>query len=103
MLLLTHAKANFICDTHKTTFEFGGLEFDCYFDWNRIEQHGTFIKWFQYPSMKTWYRNGVPHCPPLGTMAFQSSKICPPNSIVDFGGPIVRYDRRRKKPNMICR
>ena len=47
----------------KTKFKFGGLEFDCYFGWNKPEQHGTFSKWFQYLSMKSWHRNGIPIIP----------------------------------------
>ena len=70
--------------SHKTMIGYGGLEFDCYFALNKLEQHGTFIKWYKYPSKKLWYSKNIPHRPPLGTRAFQNSKICPPNSVVDL-------------------
>ena len=33
-------KVKMWCDAHKTTFEFGGLKFNCYFDSNKLNNTG---------------------------------------------------------------
>ena len=85
--------------THKTTFEFGGLKFDC----NKPE-----LTWG--PSS-----NGINTLPrnygtemaspiiPLDTRAFQSWKICRPNSMVIHGFFIFavgRQENEERKRNL---
>ena len=55
-----HLKHSHTCDTQKYGWIWR-VEFDRYFDWNKLEQHGTFTKWFQYPSTQLWHRNSIPN------------------------------------------